>query len=107
MEVQIIWLSTKNVQPEIKNVSSVVISVTTENIVKQLKRIILDLETTLRKSFKTQKNRRLTIPDISMMLMIVFQIDEDDGLVTAIVGGVPIELLIDSGSKCNLLINKT
>lgn len=37
----------------------------------------------------------------------MFHIDDDDSLITATVGGVPIELLIDSRSKCNLLTDKT
>lgn len=37
----------------------------------------------------------------------VFHIDNDDSLITAVVGGVSIDFLIDSGSKCNLLTDKT
>jgi len=37
----------------------------------------------------------------------VFHIDDDDSLITVTVGEISIELLIDSGSKCNLLTDRT
>lgn len=72
-----------------------VISVITESTVEQSRGNTLDLRTTL-KNQGTKKSKIDNTRYIDDINDYVFHIDDDDSLVTAVVGGV--ELLIDSGS---------
>lgn len=53
---------------------------------------------------KLKENNTRYINDVDNY---VHHIDDDDSFITVTVGGVPIELLLVLGSKCNLLTEKT